>query len=58
MARIIDAATVGGGRLIVVDAIDDQAAAFYRRHGFVSVGDSPRLYLKVATAEAVLAKAP
>ena len=58
LARIIDAAAVGGGRLIVVDAIDDQAAAFYRRHDFVSVGDSPRLYLKVATAEAVLAKAP
>lgn len=57
-ARIIDAAKVGGGRLIVVDAIDEQAAAFYRRHDFISVGNSPRLYLKVATAETVLAKAP
>jgi ribosomal protein S18 acetylase RimI-like enzyme len=58
LARIVDAATVGGGRLIVVDAVDDQAAAFYRRHDFVTVGDSPRLYLKVTTAETVLAKAP
>ena len=58
LARIIDAAKVGGGRLIVVDAIDEQAAAFYRRHDFISIGNSPRLYLKVATAETVLAKAP
>jgi predicted GNAT family N-acyltransferase len=58
LARIIEAAKVGGGRLIVVDAIDDQAATFYRRHDFISVSDSHRLYLKVATAETVLAKAP
>lgn len=58
LARIVDAATVGGVCLIVVDALDDQAAAFYRRHDFAAVGDSPRLYLKVATAETILAKAP
>jgi len=29
-----------------------------RRHDVISVGPSPRLYLKVATAETVLAKAP
>jgi GNAT superfamily N-acetyltransferase len=58
LARIIDAAKVGGGRLIVVDAIDDQAAAFYRRHDFTPVTGTPRLYLKVATAETVLDKAP
>jgi hypothetical protein len=40
-----------------VDAIDDQEAAFYRRHDFVPVSGSHRLYLKVATAETVLAKA-
>lgn len=58
LARVVDAATAGGGRLIVVDAIDDQAVAFYRSHDFISVGDSRRLYLKVATAETILAKAP
>lgn len=30
LERIVDAAQVGGGRLIVVDAIDDEARAFYR----------------------------
>lgn len=58
LARIVDAAKVGGGRLIVVDAIDDQAAAFYRRHDFIPVTGTARLYLKVATAETVLDKAP
>lgn len=58
LARIVDAAKVGGGRLIVVDAIDDQSAAFYRRHDFIPVTGTARLYLKVATAETVLDKAP
>lgn len=57
LARIVDAAAVGGGRLIVVDPIDDQAAAFYRHYDFIAVNDVARLYLKVATAEAVLAAA-
>jgi GNAT superfamily N-acetyltransferase len=29
-------------RLVVVDAIDDQAAAFYRRHGFIDMPENPR----------------
>jgi GNAT superfamily N-acetyltransferase len=53
---ITDAARIGGGRLIVVDAVDEQAATFYRRNDFVGVQESPRLYLKMADAEAVLAK--
>jgi hypothetical protein len=58
LARVVDAATVGGGRLIVVDAIDDPAAAFYRRHDSIPVTGTNRLYLKVATAETILDKAP
>jgi hypothetical protein len=54
LERIVDAAHVGGGRLIVVDAIDDEARAFYRRHDFVPVAATMRLYLKVATAQAAL----
>jgi GNAT superfamily N-acetyltransferase len=54
LERIVDAANVGGGRLIVVDAIDDDAHAFYRRHDFVPAAGTMRLYLKVATAQAVL----
>ncbi|HEX5204781.1 MAG TPA: hypothetical protein VFW27_33080 [Actinoplanes sp.] len=57
LSRICEAARTGGGRLIVVDAIDDHAAAFYRRHDFIPVHGSPRLFLKVATAVAVLDKA-
>ncbi len=36
-------------RLLVVDAIDDRAAAFYRRWGFVGVPENPhRLFRKVS----------
>jgi GNAT superfamily N-acetyltransferase len=36
-------------RLLVVEAIDDDAAAFYRRWGFVDVPENPRrLYRKVS----------
>jgi hypothetical protein len=34
---------------VVVDAIDDRAAAFYRKWGFVDLPDNPlRLYRKVS----------
>jgi GNAT superfamily N-acetyltransferase len=52
--RIVIAAGHGGGRLVVVDALDAAAAAFYRRHDFAAVAGTSRLYLKVSTAEAVL----
>jgi GNAT superfamily N-acetyltransferase len=58
LERIVDAANVGGGRLIVVDAIDDEAHAFYRRHDFVAVPATMRLFLKVATAQAILVAGP
>jgi GNAT superfamily N-acetyltransferase len=58
LERIVEAARTGGGRLIVVDAIDDAAHAFYRRHDFVAIAGSMRLYLKVATAEAALGNRP
>ncbi len=35
-------------RLVVVDAIDDRAAAFYRRWGFIDVPENPhRLFRKI-----------
>ena len=58
LERIVDAAQVGGGRLIVVDAMDDEAHAFYRRHDFVAVDGTSRLYVKVATARAALGARP
>jgi GNAT superfamily N-acetyltransferase len=52
---IVVSADRGGGRLVVVDAIDDQAAAFYRRYDFKQVKDNPRrLVLKVSTARAAI----
>jgi GNAT superfamily N-acetyltransferase len=52
---IIRAADKGAGRLIVVDAIDDEAAAFYQHHDFTPVPGNPRrLMMKVATARQAL----
>lgn len=44
-----------GGRVIVVDAIDDNAHAFYRRHDFRPIRDNPnRLFIKVETVHHAL----
>jgi GNAT superfamily N-acetyltransferase len=52
---IVAAAEHGAGRIIVVDAIDEHAAAFYELHGFVRVHGAMRLVMKVATARNELA---
>jgi GNAT superfamily N-acetyltransferase len=55
LERIVAAADVASGRLIVVDAIDDQAAAFYRKFDFRPVKDNPlRLVIKIATVRKAL----
>lgn len=52
---IVSAASRAAGRLIVVDAIDDGAAAFYRHHDFRPVvGDPHRLVMKISTAREAL----
>ncbi|WP_211338714.1 GNAT family N-acetyltransferase [Georgenia muralis] len=51
---IVEAAELGGGRLVVVDAIDEMARAFYEHHGFTRIGGSDRLVIKVATVADVL----
>src|SRR5258707_250791 len=49
------AAQFGGGRLIVVDALNEQVARFYHRHSFHPVkGSSLRLVMKMSTAQAIL----
>ena len=55
LRRIIEAAASAGGRLIVVDAVDESALAFYERHDFRRVQGSLRLVMKVATAREALA---
>lgn len=50
LERIVEAAGVASGRLVVVDAIDDEAAKFYLKHDFQPVKDNPRrLVIKIAT---------
>ena len=52
---IVEAARRAGGKLLVVDAIDERAAAFYRLHDFVALpARSDRLVMKMSTAAKAL----
>lgn len=55
LATIIEAARAAGGRLVVVDAVDEKAASFYRAHDFQpSPPDPRRLIMKLSTAARAL----
>lgn len=55
LGKTLDAIAIGGGRLVVVDAIDQNAADFYRHHGFKPTPTDPgRLVMKASTAAAAL----
>jgi GNAT superfamily N-acetyltransferase len=54
LERMVDAATRAGGRVIVVDAIDEPAHRFYHHHGFQGIAESNRLVMKLATAADLL----
>lgn len=55
LQTIFTAARAAGGRLVVVDAIDDPAAAFYAAHDFVPTpGDPRRLVIKLSTVAKAL----
>jgi hypothetical protein len=55
LSRATSAAEVGGGQLVVVDALNDDAASFYRHHDFTPVkGDPRRLVIKTATVRQLL----
>lgn len=55
LERVVEAAEVASGRLLVVDALDDQAAKFYRKFDFQPVKDNPRrLVIKIATVRRAL----
>ena len=54
LERIVEAADLVGGRLIAVDAIDDDAERFYIHHGFKSIEGSSRLVMKITTARTAL----
>lgn len=55
LSIILDAARVAGGRVVVVDAIDESAAAFYRHHDFAPLPNrANRLVLKLSTVARAL----
>lgn len=57
LETVVAAAKAAGGRLVVVDAVHDQALGFYQRYGFIRIGQTLRLYMKVARIESSLAAA-
>jgi GNAT superfamily N-acetyltransferase len=55
LTTIVAAARAAGGRLVVVDAIDEHAASFYRSHDFEpSPADPHLLIMKLSTAARAL----
>jgi ribosomal protein S18 acetylase RimI-like enzyme len=55
----VEASRIIGSRAFLVHALNDGAVAFYRRYGFVSVPESPRvMYLLTKDAEATIASMP
>jgi GNAT superfamily N-acetyltransferase len=49
LRRAVTASDTVAARLVVVDAIDERSAAFYRKRGFVDVPENPlRLYRKLS----------
>jgi len=57
LGMIVEAGRVAGGKLVVVDAIDDAAAAFYEHHDFEPLpGDRSRLVKKLSTVAKALGR--
>jgi ribosomal protein S18 acetylase RimI-like enzyme len=50
LETICTAAERGGGRLIVVDPINENAKGFYAHYGFEAVGESDRMYMLMKDA--------
>ena len=55
LRKAVVAGEAAAARLVVIDAIDEQAASFYRHHGFVPAPDHPsRLYRRMSDIRASL----
>jgi len=53
LGRVVEASMKVAVRVVVVDAVDADAAAFYRRFGFAAVPEDPhRLFQKMSDIEA------
>jgi ribosomal protein S18 acetylase RimI-like enzyme len=56
--RLVGASEIIAARAIIVKAIDEGAAAFYQRYGFLTLTDLPgHLYLPMDTARAAVVRA-
>lgn len=56
LTRAVAASDIAGARLVVVDAINPPAAAFYQHHGFTPVPENPhRLVQKLSDIASALA---
>ena len=55
LRRSLASAEIVGSSMIVVDALDEGAAAFYAAHGFVRLPESLRLVLPMRTVERLVA---
>jgi GNAT superfamily N-acetyltransferase len=58
LARVARVTAEGGGRLLVVDAIDHAAAAFYAHFGFVPIPGTTRLYMKLSSIRRAIGGGP
>ena len=55
LRTIVAVARIAGGKMIVVDAIDTNSAAFYRKHDFEPLPNRPeRLVMKLSTTARAL----
>ncbi len=54
LLRSLTGARHYGARAIIVDAIDDAAAGFYARFGFLPLGGGGRLYRRISDIEAAI----
>ena len=55
LRRTLASAATVGSSMVVVDALDEDAAAFYGAHGFVRLPESLRLILPIRTLERMMA---
>lgn len=55
LGRVVEAGRHVGTRVVVVDAIDEEAAAFYEKHGFQPMPGTPRLIRRISSIAADLA---
>lgn len=57
LQRCVQASRLIGGRALLVNAVDDEAARFWQRHGFMPSKDDPLVLLRaISDVAAMLAK--